>query len=106
MSEHLAINPVHRRVCFVQGISSDLIKLLLTLVFDCTCRASLENLVAMVTDAVHHLLRHFRYVKRRLTLFEEHNMSTQHHHLSDLLDYNVLGTSIMAECTLQLLRYV
>ena len=64
----------------------------------------------MVTDAVHHLLRHFRYVKRRLTLFEEHNMSTQHNHLSDLLDYNVPsfvpGTSIMAECTLHLLRYV
>jgi hypothetical protein len=61
----------------------------------------------MVTDAIHNLLRHFRNIKRRLTLFEEQNMSTQQHSLQYWLDYNMRSftpsTSIMAGWTLYLL---
>jgi len=89
VSEHLAINLVHRCVYFVLQFSCDLITLFAALADDCTCRASLENLVAMATDAIHDLLRHFRNIKRRLTLFEEQKMSTQRHTLSYLLDHNM-----------------
>jgi hypothetical protein len=65
----------------------DPITLFAALVDDCTCTASLENLVAMATDAIHDLLRHFHNIKRRLTLFEEQKMSTQQHTLSYLLDH-------------------
>ena len=67
----------------------DPVTLFAAFVDDCTCRASLENLVAMATDAIHDLLRHFRNIKRRLTLFEEQKMSTQQHTLSYLLDHNM-----------------
>jgi len=43
----------------------------------------------MVTDAIHDLLRHFRNIKRRLTLFEEQKMSTQQHASSYSLDHNM-----------------
>jgi hypothetical protein len=89
VSEHLTINLVHRCVRYVLQFSCDLIKLFVALVFDCTCRASLENLVSMATDASHNLLRHFHNIKRRLTLFEEQKMSTQQHALSYLLDSNM-----------------
>lgn len=89
MSEHLAIILVHIRVCFVLYFGCDLIKLFAALVVDCTCRASLENLVAMVTVAIHDLLRHFRNIKRSLTLFEEQKMSTLQHTLSYLPDRNM-----------------
>jgi hypothetical protein len=89
VSQHFAINLAHRCVYFVLYFGCDMITLFAALVDDCTCRASLENLVAMATDAIHDVLRHLRNIKRRLTLFEEQKTSTQQHTLSYLLDRNV-----------------
>jgi hypothetical protein len=83
----------------------DLLTLFAAFGDDCTCRASLENFVVMATDAIHDLLRHFCNTKRRLTLLEEQNMSTQQNALSYSLGhymrslFGVLPLWLAARCT-------